>query len=90
MAYDNTEEEFHLTIDGWITGTYKFFGKIQGNNIARPEGTVETWTKHMEQASGWSKEHVNWSLSWYDFTISEEERKELRKKFQKPNHDFPD
>lgn len=88
MAYDETEEEFHLTRDGWITGTNKFFGKIQGNKVARPEGTIETWTRYMEQASGWSKEHIKWSLGWHDSTVSEEERKELRKKYQKPTNDF--
>lgn len=86
MAYDRTEDEYHLTPYGWKRGTSKVFGR--GNEDPRPEGTLETWTRYTEQASGWSKEHVSWGLTWYDESVSEEERRKFRRGFPKPYHDF--
>ena len=87
MAYDHKEDEYNLTRSGWVHGSSKYFGEDDAKQ--RPDDTVETWMRFMEQSLGWSEEHVSWSLSWYDSTVSEEERTALRKTFEDPTEDFP-
>ena len=37
MAVDRYSVEYHLTANGWVVGTSRFFGKVQGDIDDRPE-----------------------------------------------------
>jgi hypothetical protein len=87
MSYNHTEDEYHLTRSGWVLGFSKY--SSQEETQRRPDDTVETWTRFKEQSLGWAEEHVSWTLSWYDSTVSEEERTALRRIFEDPTEDFP-
>lgn len=86
MAFDRTYDEYHLTPNGWVSGTSKVFSN--GPEIEPPAERVETWARHMEQASGWSREHIDWKLIWFDENATEADRKALRRRFRKPLSDF--
>ena len=81
MSQNYTEEEYHLTRSGWV------YGQEKGQR--RPDDSVETWIRFKEQAIGWTEEHVSWTLSWYDETVSEQDRIALRRRFKDPTVDFP-
>jgi hypothetical protein len=89
MAEDKTSWEYHLTPKGWVNGTYRFFDKVQTKEVKRPKDTVETWIVVSEQSCRFAKEYSTWSLIWFDSSLSEEERRRVRKQFPKPSKDFP-
>jgi hypothetical protein len=49
-----------------------------------PLDRLETWDYDMHQASGWSKEIVNFDRVWINETVSEAERDAAWKKFGQP------
>ena len=81
MAYDNLDQEYHLTPRGWITGSSKYVGKVD-SEVLRLDDAVETWNQHCDQASGWSREYKTVELIWHDPAKSEAER---NAKFSKPS-----
>ena len=81
MSYDNTTNEWHLTLKGWVHGNYYYYSKLQGEDKTPPEDRVETWNKEMTQASGWSLEVIRWNCAWVSPDHSKEERDALRKKY---------
>jgi hypothetical protein len=82
MAADDLKTEYHLTPDGWVTGTSKFFGNIDAaGEIPRAENAVETWEKHIYQRSQWSSEEVTSAMIWHDPSVPELERDALRATF---------
>lgn len=89
MSVDRTAREYHLTPEGWIQGSYSYYGKVQGEEVARPQNAVETWTLESEQSSIYSQDVYQWVLIWHDSSMPEEERERIRKGFPKPPHDFP-
>ena len=81
MAVDNLETEWHLTPDGWVAGTSRFFGKPdKDGEIVPPGNRVETWLSRTYQRSEWSSEERTWRLIWFDPAVSEGERDALRGK----------
>jgi len=89
MSVDRTSQEYHLTPEGWIIGSYSYYGKVQGETVVRPKDAVETWSLESEQSSVYSDDVYWWKLVWYDSSISEEDRKRLRIKFPELSHNFP-
>ncbi|MCK4947706.1 MAG: hypothetical protein KAR07_10225 [Spirochaetes bacterium] len=85
MAVDDLEIEYHLTSRGWVEGTHKFFGNVDGEKIESPQDTVETWVKNIYQRSGWSGEEISWKCIWVDSKMDEKKRNELRNEFPKPS-----
>lgn len=47
MAADDVRTEFHLTPDGWVTGTRKYFGRPTGTEVPRPNEAFVTF-EHQE------------------------------------------
>lgn len=80
MSYDNWDQEYHLTANGWVVGSSKYYGRTD-SDVPRPANALETWNRHCTQASGWSREIYSDTLEWYDPSVSEEDRKTLRAKF---------
>jgi hypothetical protein len=83
MAEDRTSTEYHLTPHGWVTGTYRYFDAVQGEEIQPPPDRVETIEVTSEQASGWSKTCSYSTSIWKSSHISETELDALYKKFPK-------
>jgi len=69
MAYDNDYTTYHLTPRGWVVSDDP------------PPDRVETQQLHIYQASGWSKEHRNWSKIWESPDVPEAERQRLKEQF---------
>jgi len=67
MAWDDSETEYHLTSRGWETGD-------------PPMDSVETWVRHVYQASSYSSEQVSWRCEWADPNVTRDVRDELRTK----------
>ena len=81
MAYDSSDDYYHLTRNGWVDGGVQPVSDGPGKS-------VEIWHRSMTQASGWSQEVVRWFLEWKDESIPEDERTKLRRAFPKPTDDF--
>ena len=63
--FDNYSTEHHLTPDGWVYGTSRYFGNVQGEEVERLQNAVETWEHRVTQASGWSREDHRTRRLWY-------------------------
>ena len=81
---DDYSTEYHLTPSGWVAGTRRYFGRVQGKEVKRPQNAVETWEHQITQASMYSKEVQHRRRLWYDESIPESERKALHAKFTRP------
>jgi hypothetical protein len=68
MAYDRSEDTYHLTPRGWETAD------------PRPADAVETWVRDMYQASGYSRELVSWKCIWANRSVARIDRDQLRDK----------
>jgi hypothetical protein len=90
MAADHWSQEYHLTRDGWVKGTYRYFSKIDGDEVARPDGAVETWEEDCSQRSMWSGDDYSYRLLWHDENIPEDERRALRHRVPSPFTKTPD
>lgn len=86
MAVDHFETEYHLTPDGWVQGTEKFFGK--GKEKAAPANRLETWLREETQSSRFSAPDVSWHLIWPE-SMELSTNKTVRDRFPKPGRDFP-
>ena len=89
MAGDKPSQEFHLTSRGWISGTRKEFGTVQGETVDRPPETIETWLEEMVLSYLHCADVYSWRLIWSDPSITETERKKVRSQFPKPSEEFP-
>lgn len=88
MAVDNLKHEWHLTSEGWISGSLMFFDNLQGKKIERPINAIETWIDQTYQKSNYSSEEQNWYIMWKNESIPEKTRDLIRAKFPKPvNYD---
>lgn len=67
MSYDDSATTYHLTHDGWKVGE-------------PPPDRIETWSRSVSQASGWSKEYVAWTCLWTDPALERAERDKVRAK----------
>lgn len=86
MAADRLETEWHLTPSGWINGTIRFFGHIQGTAVEPPPDRVLTVVHKIYQRSEWSSEERSiyeiWRSPSDSVTIDE-----LRRRFPAPFRD---
>ena len=83
MAFDDVRTEYHLTPDGWVKGTCRYFGSSK-NEVERPHNTVETWENRLYQRSGWSPEEISAEMIWHNASVPEAEREALRARFTRP------
>jgi hypothetical protein len=90
MAPDKPSQEFHLTPKGWISGTSRNFQDVQGTPVERPADAVETWLEEMVQSHFFCSDIFSWTLLWFDASLSDSERRKLRKQFPKPSEEFPE
>jgi hypothetical protein len=90
MTSDKPSQEFHLTPGGWISGTSWSFKVIQGEPVDRPPDAIETWLEEMVQAHFFCSDIYSWTLIWFDSSMSDSERRKVRKQFSKPAEAFPE
>ena len=88
MASDNLRTEYHLTPDGWVEGTERYFNSVRDKEVARPDNAVETWECQIYQQSDWSPEDHRVRRVWHDPSKSTEELKTLREQFGPPDKYF--
>lgn len=89
MAKEKPSQEFHLTPQGWISGTCREFGEVWGDHVDRPEGTIETWLEEMVLHYLHCADVYSWRLTWSDPSMTETERKKVRERFPRPSEEFP-
>jgi hypothetical protein len=89
MNIEKPSQEFHLTRNGWVSGTSRIGDTVSGEAIERPPGTVETWIEEMVIAYLRCADIWAWRLIWFDELVSLTERKAVRDHFPKPSDGFP-
>lgn len=90
MAGDKPSQEFHLTREGWVSGTRREFGAIQGEAAGHPPEAIETWLEEMVLSYLHCADVYSWRLIWFNPSMTETERKKVRSQFPKPSEEFPD
>ena len=84
---DSTDDEYHLTPDGWIRGTHYCYGKA-AKIVECPENCAETWIKRrvrqMRQSYSYAREEIEWKCIWISTDYSEHERIALQEKYPRP------
>ncbi|MDD4877017.1 MAG: hypothetical protein PHQ86_07835 [Dehalococcoidales bacterium] len=84
MSCDSTDDEIHLTPNGWVYGTHFFYGEAD-EKIPRPPNAIETWVRKMRQSYSMAPEHITWECTWVSPNYSEAERLAINKKYPRPN-----
>ena len=64
MAYDDLTTEWHLTPNGWIKGTSRFFGEVQGEKLEPPPDRVASYRLRVYRQSRRSGEDLSWARIW--------------------------
>ena len=90
MSPDKPSQEFHLTPEGWVSGTSWNSETIEGKTVDRPADAIETWLEEMVQSHLFCSDIYSWTLIWFDPSITDSERRKVRKQFLKPTEEFPD
>ena len=85
MSCDSTDDEYHLTPNGWVDGTHYYYGKAT-KPIDPPKDRVETWVRQMRQSYSYAAEHITWKHIWTSPDYSESEMRALKEKYPRPNH----
>lgn len=80
MAVDKLETEYHLTPNGWVKGTSRFFRKAE-KEVPPPADRLLTMVELIEQSSRWSRDETSWREEWRSPHVSDSELEKLRKKF---------
>ena len=78
MAYDKFSTEWHLTNDGWQRGSNSY---DSDHPQPAPANRLLTLTRHLEQSSPYSIEHVSWCETWRSSALTGIERKDLLASF---------
>lgn len=65
MSYDDDTSVYSLTPTGWET------------DEMHPQA-IERWSRHLTQASAWSREYVTWTCLWVDENIPRAHRDRIR------------
>jgi hypothetical protein len=84
LAHDDVRTEYHLTREGWVTGTHRYFGKISGKVVERPRNAVEAWECHIQQPTMYEVERRSTKMLWHDGSLPQPERDALRVRFKRP------
>jgi len=85
MSCDNTNDEYHLTPNGWVEGTHYYDG-IPDEIVACPKDAIETWVRKMTQSISFAPERIKWELTWTSPVYSDSEKAEIKKRFPKPSY----
>jgi len=85
MSCDSTDDEYHLTPNGWVKGTHYYYGEAD-KIIERPIDTVGTWVRKMRQSISYAPEDITWDLIWASPDYSESERTDIEKKYPRPKY----
>ena len=85
MSCDSTDDEYHLTLNGWVAGTHYCYSQAI-NAIPRLVDTFETWIIKMRQSSCYAPEIITWELIWTSPDYFESERTEIEKKYPRPKY----
>lgn len=87
MVADRLETEWHLTPNGWMHGTTRFFGHIQGEAVEPPPDRVLTVVHEIYQRSEWSSEERSVHEIWRSPSADSAMIGELRRQFSAPFRD---
>ena len=90
MTGEKPSQEFHLTSRGWITGTLREYGDVQGKPVDRPEDAIETWLEEMVLSYPQCADVYSWRMIWSNPSLTMAERGKVRRQFEKPSENFPD
>jgi hypothetical protein len=63
MSFDRYDIELHLTPNGWVHGTDRYYGEIE-HAEEPPADRVLTVRKQTEQSSGWAPAVVTFNVLW--------------------------
>lgn len=63
MAVDDFKTEYHLTPNGWIEGTTRFFSHVQ-KHVDAPTDRLLTVEERVYQSSGYSPEEISSEEIW--------------------------
>lgn len=85
MSRDRTEREYHLTPNGWVSGSFYVYG-TKTEHVSIPLDRVETCIEEIEDTSGWAPPAVFWKTVWESDSLKAEDKAELYKKFPRPEH----
>ncbi len=84
MAADDLRTEWHLTPNGWVIGTSRFFGTVQGDSVERPHDAVVTFIDQTYQRSEWSGEERRSWVEWRNPDVAAHDFEALRAQYPAP------
>jgi hypothetical protein len=80
---DDHKIEYHLTPNGWITGSAYYFNKLQGKEVQALPNTVETWIQHTTQDNIYSGEAIEWYRTFTSSSYTDKQKTEFHAQFPK-------
>jgi hypothetical protein len=83
MSEDRTEQEYHLTPNGWVAGSFFVYADKTEDGPVPPD-RVETWIEEVLDTSRYSPQIVAWKQIWKSPTVSAEVKADLDRKFPRP------
>ena len=81
--WNSYDIEYHLTPDGWVTGTKYVFGKPT-NGVLRPADCVLTLKLSMRQTLEVSTGEKSWTEIWKSPSAKKQYIAKLQKQFPRP------
>jgi len=85
MLKGHTENEYHLTPQGWLKGSFWVCGaKIE--DVPAPSVRVESWIEEIDGPSGGALPNVSWRRIWESDSATEHAKLELRQRFPLPEY----
>jgi len=83
MSVDRTETEYHLTLNGWVKGSFWVYGR-KTEDVSAPADRVETWIEERDLTSGWAPAAVSWRKVWESSDVTAEVKGRLSREFPRP------
>jgi hypothetical protein len=80
MAYDEWEQEYHLTHGGWLRGSF-FFGGTLARKIPTPGDRVLTLIRESARSKDALGLETNWRQSWMSKDCTQQQIDGLKQKF---------
>lgn len=71
MAVDRYTIEYHLTDNGWVSGSTTFFGK-EDHHVDRPANAHATWIEETVQGNRYDRESSHSSRTWVNPNSTQE------------------
>lgn len=82
--WDSYDIDYHLTPNGWVTGTKSSFGKAR-TMIPRPADCVLTLRLSVRQTYASSRGEESWSEIWKSPSATKDYVSKLQKTFPRPS-----